>query len=75
VQECTSRTRDSAVIVGFNDGFDELDKMFAPTSYEVALTVSSYNTMFCNEYAVNVADTSNGLPGVLYGRYQGNKFD
>lgn len=74
VQECNSRTRDSAVIVGFNDGFDESDRMFAPTSYEAAITVSSYNTMFCNEYAINTADTAAGLPGVLYGRYQGDSY-
>lgn len=74
VQECASRTRDSAVIVGFNDGFDESDGMFAPTSKEVAMTVSSYNTMFCNEYAINTADTTGGLPGVMYGRYQGDTY-
>jgi glucoamylase len=62
------------VIVGFNDGFDSADRMFAPTSSEVALTVSSYNTMFCNEYKVNTDDTTNGLPGVLYGRYQGDSY-
>jgi glucoamylase len=48
--------------------------MFAPTSIEVAKTVSSYNTMFCNEYAINTADTANGIPGVLYGRYQGDHY-
>lgn len=74
VQECGSRTRDSAVIVGFNDGFDELDSMFAPTSYEVAMTVASYNTMFCNEYKVNQDDTAKAIPGVLYGRYQGDNY-
>jgi len=74
VQECNSRTRDSAVIVGFNDGFDASDRMFAPTSIEVAQTVSSYNTMFCSEYSINTADTSKGLPGVLYGRYQGDSY-
>jgi hypothetical protein len=30
VQECASRTRDSAVIVGFNDGYDSSDRLFAP---------------------------------------------
>ena len=30
--------------------------------------------MFCNEYAINTADTSKGLPGVLYGRYQGDSY-
>eukprot|EP00428_Durinskia_dybowskii_P064609 CAMPEP_0170364694 /NCGR_PEP_ID=MMETSP0117_2-20130122/5512_1 /TAXON_ID=400756 /ORGANISM="Durinskia baltica, Strain CSIRO CS-38" /LENGTH=509 /DNA_ID=CAMNT_0010619215 /DNA_START=1 /DNA_END=1530 /DNA_ORIENTATION=- len=74
VQECASRTRDSAVIVGFNDAYDEADNMFAPTSIEVANTVSSYNTMFCSEYAINTQDSTNGVPGVLYGRYQGDTY-
>jgi glucoamylase len=74
VQECASRTRDSAVIVGFNDGYDSSDRLFAPTSVEVAMTVSSYNTMFCSEYSINTADTAAGLPGVLYGRYQGDTY-
>lgn len=74
VQECASRTRDSAVIVGFNDGYDDADHLFAPTSIEVAKTVSSYNTMFCSEYAINTQDTSKGLPGVLYGRYAGDTY-
>jgi hypothetical protein len=67
-QESYSRTRDAAVIVAFNDAFDELDKMMSPTSFEVAQTVSSYNTMFCNEYSINSVDTNKGIPGVLYGR-------
>jgi glucoamylase len=49
VQECNARTRDSAVIVGFNDGFDDADNMFAPSGIEVANTVASYNAMFCKE--------------------------
>jgi hypothetical protein len=24
--------------------------------------------MFCSQYTINTADTSNGLPGVLYGK-------
>lgn len=74
VQETNSRPQDSAVIVGFNDAYDESDDLFAPTSVEVAKTVSSYNTLFCNEYAINTADTSKGLPGVLYGRYKGDNY-
>ncbi len=31
---------------------DEADKMFSPVSYEVAGTVSQYNTLFCSEYKV-----------------------
>jgi glucoamylase len=74
VQESGPRPQDSAVIVGFNDGYDESDDLFAPTSLEVAKTVASYNTMFCNEYSINQADTSKGLPGVLYGRYKGDTY-
>ena len=40
-QECTSRTRDSAVIVGFNDAYDKLDGMMAPTSIEGCSNISS----------------------------------
>jgi hypothetical protein len=46
----SSVVQDTAVIVGFNSGYDEADRMYSPTSYEVAATVSSYNTLFCNEY-------------------------
>jgi len=73
-QESNARTRDSAVIVGFNDAYDTSDNMFAPTSLEVAKTVSSYNSLFCSEYSINSKDTSYGLPGVLYGRYQGDTY-
>lgn len=62
---------DGAVMIGLNDGYSTSDSsMFAPTSYEVASTVAAYNAMFCQEYAINTKDTSNGVPGVLYGRYQ-----
>jgi glucoamylase len=74
VQESNSRPQDSAVIVGFNDGYDESDGLFAATSIEVAQTIASYNTLFCSEYAINTADTSKGLPGVLYGRYANDNY-
>lgn len=74
VQECGSRPRDTAVILGFNDGYDESDQMFNPISSEVAQTVEAYNTLFCSEYSINVDDTSAGLPGVLYGRYAGDSY-
>lgn len=72
VIEASGRTYDGAVIVGFNVGFDSSDNLFAPTSYEVASTIRAYNTMFCNEYAINTKDTSSKVPGILYGRYQGD---
>lgn len=74
VIEHTGRTYDGAVIVGFNVGFDSSDGLFAPSSFEVASTVKEYNSMFCNEYAINTADTSNSVPGVLYGRYQNDVY-
>jgi glucoamylase len=74
VLESNSRPQDSAVIVGFNDGFDESDGLFAPTSLEVAQTVSSYNTLFCSEYSINTADSNSNVPGVLYGRYKGDTY-
>lgn len=71
--EDVSRPKDSAVIVGFNDAFEN-DGLFEPTSYEVASTVNAYNTMFCTEYAVNTDDTAKNIPGVLYGRYAGDTY-
>lgn len=74
VLEDTSRTKDSAVIVGFNAGYDSSDGMYNPSSYEVASTVSSYNSLFCNEYKVNTDDSAKGITGVLYGRYGGDTY-
>ncbi len=74
IQESVSRTRDGAVIVGFNDGWDQWDNMFNPTSFQVASTVKYYNDMFCSEYPINWADTNAGIPGIMYGRYQGDVY-
>lgn len=73
VIEHTGRTYDGAVIVGFNSGFNG-DDLFYPTSMEVASTVRAYNSMFCDEYSINSADTSAGVPGILYGRYAGDTY-
>ena len=74
VQECDSRTRDSAVILGFNHGYEESDGMFNPLAIEVANTVNSYNMLFCSQYTINTADTTAAVPGVLYGRYSGDSY-
>jgi len=74
VIESNSRTYDSAVIVGFNVGYDSSDNLFQPTGYEVASTIRAYNSLFCNEYAINNKDTSAKVPGILYGRYQGDTY-
>lgn len=31
-------------------------------------------TFACSEYAINAADSANGIPGVLYGRYGGDTY-
>ena len=74
VGEETNRQKDGAVLVGFNNGFDESDGKYAPTSFEVASTVNTYNTAFCSEFTVNTADTAKGVPGVLIGRYPGDNY-
>jgi glucoamylase len=75
VFESANRKKDGAVIVGFNDGFTDLDPAaFAPASYEVASTVRAYNLEFCHEWAINLDDAAAGLPGVLYGRYPGDTY-
>lgn len=74
VLESTNREKDGAVIVAFNDGFNDADGLFAPTSLEVASTIKTYNLAFCNEWAINTNDTDAGLPGVLYGRYPGDSY-
>jgi glucoamylase len=74
IQESNSRTRDGAVIVGLNVGWDELDNMFEPSSFQVASTIKYYNDLFCSEYPINHADTMAGVPGIMYGRYKGDVY-
>ena len=44
-------------------------------SPEVAGTIKTLSTLFRNTYPINQQDDSNGVPGVLYGRYQGDSYD
>ncbi len=74
VQECTTRLQDGAVILSFNHGYDDLDHLFAPTSLEVAKTVSAYNDLFCSTFNINPTDSSKGINGILYGRYPGDVY-
>jgi glucoamylase len=74
VAEETNRQKDGAVLVGFNNGFDESDGKYAPTSVEVASTVNVYNTAFCSEYKINTDDSASEVPGVLIGRYPGDNY-
>lgn len=43
---------DGASIVGLNVGYAD-DQYYSPIDSKVALTVSAYNNMFCNEYKIN----------------------
>jgi hypothetical protein len=52
----------------------QADGLYAPTSFAVAATVRNYNLEFCHEWSINVQDTLNGVPGVLYGRYPGDTY-
>jgi len=73
VFESSSRKKDAAVICAFNDGYLG-DGVFSASSKEVAGTISTLNTLFCNSFAVNQADTKAGVPGILYGRYEGDNY-
>jgi len=71
--ETTARKKDSAVITALNHG-DLKDGMFSASGKEAAGTVQTLNELFCTAFAVNQADTKAGIPGILYGRYQGDNY-
>lgn len=73
VQECDERKKDAAVICAFNDGYLN-DGIFGPTSVEVAGTIKTLNELFCDSFTINQLDTKNGIPGILYGRYEGDHY-
>lgn len=73
VKESDGRQMDSAVISAFNEGFSS-DTVFPPTDAQVASTVTTLNNLFCHQFAINQADIKNNIPGVLYGRYQGDSY-
>ena len=67
----TSRT--AQVICALNDGFAD-DDVLGPTSARVASTVAAYNALFGGLYPINAMDDARGVPGILYGRYQGDVY-
>lgn len=73
VFESTNREEDSAVIMAFNEGYSN-DGYFAPTDPEVTATINTFNTYFYFAYPINIADSEAGVPGILYGRYQGDTY-
>lgn len=73
VFESTNREEDSAVIMAFNEGYSN-DGYFAPTDPEVTATINTFNNYFYFAYPINIDDSENGIPGILYGRYQGDTY-
>jgi len=72
VFETANRQKDGAVIEAFNDGYS--GTLFSPLSTEVAGTIKTYNQLFCSTYPINIKDSQNGVPGILYGRYEGDRY-
>jgi len=73
VFETDDRRKDAAVIEAFNVG-DLHDEFFAPLSEEVLGTVITLNELFCRTFEVNKKDSHDGVPGILYGRYEGDHY-
>ena len=74
VFESTNRQQDACVICAFNDGYTR-DGLYSATDYRVSGTINTLNNLFNNAFPINNIDTNNGVPGVLYGRYQGDTYD
>lgn len=70
----SGRKKDAAVMCAFNDGFLASAPLFNPSGPEVAGTIKELNSVFC-PYAINGIDAGNGVPGILYGRYEGDNYD
>lgn len=73
VIETQARQKDAAVICAFNDGYLG-DGVFSPSGKEAAGTVAALNELFCSTFQINQDDTKNGVPGILYGRYEGDTY-
>ena len=73
VYESTNREQDSAVIMAFNEGYSN-DGFFAPTDPMVTATINTLNYLFYFAFPINTADSNNKIPGILYGRYQGDTY-
>jgi glucoamylase len=74
VFESTNRRTDTAVIEAFNVG-DMDDGTFAPLSKEVITTLVGLSHYFCRAYDLNQQAANASIPGLLYGRYEGDSYD
>jgi len=73
VCESTGRCKDTAVIEAFNVGYMN-DGVFAPLSKEVVATLAGLSSTFCRDFSVNANAAKEGVPGVLFGRYEGDHY-
>ena len=73
VFETQARQKDAAVMCAFNDGYLG-DSTFNPAGEEVAGTIKTLNELFCDSFQINQDDTKAGIPGILYGRYEGDSY-
>ena len=71
--EAPNRFKDAAVVCGFNLGYAD-DEFLKPTDVNVAQTVQTLNTYFCDAYPINNYDSNNKIPGILYGRYENDQY-
>jgi len=73
VCESANRCKDTAVIEAFNVGYMD-DDVFGPLSKEVVATLSGLSKTFCRDFGLNVKAANDGVPGVLFGRYEGDGY-
>lgn len=73
VFEEDNRQKDAAVICAFNDGYVP-GGQFAPSGKEVAGTISAFNDLFHGMFPINSGDDGKNIPGILYGRYEGDQY-
>jgi glucoamylase len=73
VCEANNRCKDTAVIEAFNVGYMG-DGVFAPLNKEVIATLLGLSQTFCRDYALNAEAANQGIPGVLFGRYEGDSY-
>lgn len=74
VIESNNRQKDTAVIEAFNVG-DMEDGLFAPLSKEAVTTLAGLSQLYCRSFAINQQAAQSGVPGVLFGRYEGDSYD
>ena len=68
--ESTNREKDSAVTHAFSSFLG----YYLPTDSKVAGTIKTLNNLFCLTFNINQIDNQKNIPGILYGRYQGDSY-